>query len=988
MALAQQQTATNIHLQLLSRPDGSAAEPGPDRILNGYVLVDESLLEDAERIEIQYRGVEVVGGTLDDFEDDTLDGLHPRKGVRAFNKVYFDERLVVWQRDDTDPAGAARSPDGTSTKFEFSIAFPHANYPAEIKSICKAAPSQSFEIAYHAVGWVFGADDTLVARSVTNVPFIPLLTRRPSIAPQVPVTQTAYDDRGRECLFTRVTLSQTDYIPGDQVVGGVYIECVKSNRTVRKAECQLRQRVECRMRRTFNSAETAELVSTSRPQSSQPSAHSDDSDVLWMRTVDIGLPQVLTLTTSGVGLAAAAAANTAGASSSLTGSITASSVSLASDSCNELVEKRESTFARAMGPKGSGIISGYRSCSANVHTHIPSTASVVPGHFLLFSYELLIDVTVSSLARGSQKLSTRTPLSSMGSTTPNSAVGFTLSKSQATGPSFRALAAQGSGSNGCFSATAACFPQNAQSGAGGLLDGREKAQLKGNRFSVGAFQGGTGSSADSTDAEVLSARYSTLKSAPIHRAITQSSADEQGDVVEMLPNAVELLRFKYDTSLVVVPKIFVSSALDGNDEGTQAVGNTSNAGAATAPADAVVDDGQEPPNVGTCSKETASVAEQDSSRKDVVSVSAVADGASSTPSPQPSVEQAAGDSGSPAAAFVAVAQPAPLEAVEADNNSKADDEKSSRTNADTASEPPARGASGGSSEYDLARAVYAAAEKVLNDKEWDRPNSIYLAVEDKKKKKLHIKPNVAAKDTKGKVKTTRQSLSSEESDSTEDLDVERAISRLAPTKRAPQSRSSSLAELAGVKDIISGIDFFGTESSNGPELTGLLSADPDKLVFGVTLGALEPSSSVAESDTVAAERIASGVTAYSPLVDGEGGRAWGKQQPQINSVLRRSMSMPGASLSTAKPADSSSSTAHAGSPGSTVARSAFEAGDKSLVRRNYLVRNERSSGADANLADMSPRSMISAVSSTSRLGPRVGVFKTISHRFTSWFTKK
>ncbi|KAJ2815362.1 hypothetical protein GGI24_006077 [Coemansia furcata] len=70
------------------------------------------------------------------------------------------------------------------------------------------------------------------------------------------------------------------------------------------------------------------------------------------------------------------------------------------------------------------------------------------------------------------------------------------------------------------------------------------------------------------------------------------------------------------------------------------------------------------------------------------------------------------------------------------------------------------------------------------------------------------------------------------------------------------------------------------------------------------------------------------------------------------------------------------------SPGSTVARSAFETGSKTLVRKHRKLKDDG--------MPMSPRSLISAVSSSSPLGStsRVGMLKTIGHRFTSWFTKK
>ncbi|KAJ2798380.1 hypothetical protein H4S07_005705, partial [Coemansia furcata] len=451
-----------------------------------FVVVAGSALADAEQVEVQYRGVEVVGGTLDDFDD--IETLVPRKGVRALTKIYFDERLVLWRRE----MSAFDDENEEYVRLPFAIALPRANYPAEIKSVCKAAPSQSFEIAYHVVGWIHPPAEAEPLRYVCPVPYAPLLARPPGIVPQAPVIRTAYDDRGKECLVTRVTLSQSDYVPGDQVVGGVYIECTKANRSIRKAECQLRQRIECRMRRTFSSAaETAaeRSAASSRPQSSQKSADSDDSDILWTRVVDLGPWRSLTLTTVGLGLAASAAAATPTTGGFTAGGGGNSSASLVSDLAGGLDSSANKSLS-----KGAAIMATpNRSCSANVHTDIPVTTPLVPGHFLSFSYELLVSVTVYSLTRGSQALITRTPLggstASLESATPTCLIGggsLTLPRHH------RLLPAEplnlGSGS---LSASAACFPPNVlQPPSTLLIDGREKAQLKGSRFSVGAFQGG------------------------------------------------------------------------------------------------------------------------------------------------------------------------------------------------------------------------------------------------------------------------------------------------------------------------------------------------------------------------------------------------------------------------------------------------------------------------------------------------------------------
>ncbi|KAJ1885911.1 hypothetical protein LPJ71_009240, partial [Coemansia sp. S17] len=165
-----------------------------------FVVVAGYALAAAEQVEVQYRGVEVVGGTLDDFDD--IETLVPRKGVRALTKIYFDERLVLWRRETS----TFDCENGDYLRLPFSIALPRANYPAEIKSACKPAPSQSFEIAYHVVGWVHPPADAEPLRCVCPVAYVPLLSRPPGVVPQAPVSRTAYDDRGKECLVTRVTL--------------------------------------------------------------------------------------------------------------------------------------------------------------------------------------------------------------------------------------------------------------------------------------------------------------------------------------------------------------------------------------------------------------------------------------------------------------------------------------------------------------------------------------------------------------------------------------------------------------------------------------------------------------------------------------------------------------------------------------------------------------------------------------------------------------
>ncbi|KAJ2222065.1 hypothetical protein IW143_001567, partial [Coemansia sp. RSA 520] len=128
-------TAAGMQLTLGALTANAAAVvPGPDRTVTGRITVPAAALEGAECVEIQYRGVEVVGGTLDDFEDHSFGGLVLKQGARAFNRLYFDERLVLWQRNDAESSDEA-------LQLPFSIAYPNANYPSECRSECKQAPS-------------------------------------------------------------------------------------------------------------------------------------------------------------------------------------------------------------------------------------------------------------------------------------------------------------------------------------------------------------------------------------------------------------------------------------------------------------------------------------------------------------------------------------------------------------------------------------------------------------------------------------------------------------------------------------------------------------------------------------------------------------------------------------------------------------------------------------------------------------------------------
>ncbi|ORX67241.1 hypothetical protein DL89DRAFT_55187 [Linderina pennispora] len=341
--------------------------PGPGCVLRGSVRVTAAAGA-VDKIEVRYRGIEVVGGTVDDDVDD-FDGQPARKGVRVLTRAYFDERLVVW-----DQATGAGLEWGAEQTLGFSIGMPRANYPAEIRST-QGPESQHFEICYQLVALVFKGEE-VVARHVHRVPFTPSLSKTIVDVPQPAVSRTAYDDRGNECLVTRVTLSQPEYVPGDQVLGGVFIEMhskANNGRTVRKAECQLRQRIECRMRRSGSEGSGA----GARPQS----APGDDSDILWTRVVDLEPPQTLTLTSYGVGLAAMAEG---------------------AESSHEL-----------HGGGGSSLMAGYKACSANIHTVMPINTPVIAGHFLAFTYELLVTATVAGLAWGMQKVSTRTAIGSL-----------------------------------------------------------------------------------------------------------------------------------------------------------------------------------------------------------------------------------------------------------------------------------------------------------------------------------------------------------------------------------------------------------------------------------------------------------------------------------------------------------------------------------------------------------------------------------------------
>ncbi|KAJ2079499.1 hypothetical protein H4R24_003732 [Coemansia sp. RSA 988] len=912
-----------MHITIVSTDDSPVS--GPDKIVTGHVSVPEESLIGVNRIEIQYRGIEIVGGTLDDYEDHSLDALILKEGARALNKQYFDERLILWEREKDTVTKAHQ--------LQFSIAYPNANYPGEVKSLCRSAPSQSFEIAYHVVVWLVGGDNRPVARVVQSVPFVPVFNHKTSVVPPAPVSQIGYDDRGKESLLTRVTLSQAEYVPGDQVVAGIYIECLRTNRSIRKAECTLRQRIECRMRRTFNPIETAEIVSNSRPQSSQPSTASDDSDVLWSRTIDVGSPQPLTLTTSGVGLAAAAAASASSSTTQLHSSTVASRSSQISDS-GEIAHKRDSNISRTMSSRSPGLMTGFRSCSANMHTSLPSTASMVSGHFLLFSYELQVDVTVGSLTRGGQRISTHTLLGSsvVEPSTPTNA--------RFSAP-HRALAEAHANSR-CVSATASYFPQNALHTPSSLIDTCEKSDLRKSRFSTGACQPSIRT--DAAIADDAARRFSALRSAPIRsESSIVSAAEDANDNTVELPNAVDQLRYRCEASLGLVPKIFDPSKSAALEKPQEIIDVSASGLAAISPTPTDPSTSEEATGPSVAGKMFIGTAQKTNSE----------DVHQNMPATTSNHEEAATE---------------PRDVKSADKH-------------DSTTSP--------AGEDDLARAVYAAAEKVMNDEEWDRPNSCYLPAKASKRKcKVVNRSQQRAPSPKSNGQPTpnadsgnNSSRSSSESSHYSDMDredLERAINRLAPTKRTPESRSGA----AGLTDIIQGIDFFDS-SNDGPELIGMLSAPPGKLFFD--------ESQANDAQPESNGRVVSSVLDDGPVSVQPGWTMFTPPAPQpqqISSVLRRSISMPdNTTLANTGSAELTQQVGTTDVSEPTVARSAVDAGEY----RSVLVRKSRLGRLDpSRLSAMSPSSVISAISSNSRLGPtsRSGMLKNIGQRFTSWFSKK
>ncbi|KAJ2714392.1 hypothetical protein H4R19_001752, partial [Coemansia spiralis] len=225
-------------------------------------------------------------------------------------------------------------------------------------------------------------------------------------------------------------------------------------------------------------------------------------------------------------------------------------------------------------------------------------------------------------------------------------------------------------------------------------------------------------------------------------------------------------------------------------------------------------------------------------------------------------------------------------------------------------------------------------------------------------------------------------------------EIEDAINRLAPIKQ----QAGLQVETSGLDDMMQGMGFFDARDT-GPELTGLLSADPDKLTFGdvpLLNGALV-AAAASEEDTATADEAPAVLPLPAEAEPSGRERArsrlsarfgWKMLTPppqapqQIASVLRRSISMPSGTTDGRGSADlreAAEAEAMAQSPQPTVAQSTHGSGEYKSV----LIRKSRLSG-------VSPSSMLSAMSSTSRLGAasRANMLRTIGSRMSSWFSKK
>ncbi|KAJ1951451.1 hypothetical protein FBU59_000141 [Linderina macrospora] len=844
----QTSTVEGVSVEVMLSPQTRGViVPGPGCVLRVTAAASSAV----DKIEVRYRGIEVVGGTVDDSVDE-FDGQPARKGVRVLTKAYFDERVVVW-----DGAQGATMEWGTEQTIGFSIGMPRANYPAEIRSTL-GPESQHFEICYQLVALAFNGD-SVVARHVHRVPFTPSLSKTIVDVPQPAVSRTAYDDRGNECLVTRVTLSQPEYVPGDQVLGGVFIEMhskANNGRTVRKAECQLRQRIECRMRRSGN--ETIGASGMMRPQS----APGDESDILWTRVVDLEPPQTLTLTSYGVGLAA-----------------------MAEGAENKHDMHGGEGYGSGAGTGGGGgaddqrrggssLMAGYKACSANIHTVMPINTPVIAGHFLAFTYELLITATVAGLAWGMQKVSTRTAIGGLAE----------------------------AGSPTCESAPAGAF---------GTVDSSVslKSMDDPNRFSVDAFRQGKAS------------RFSMM-------TVNTVAARDVG----VMPNAVEIMRSR--TEDPVKPRLFLDDQAD-----SEILGEPDSARHSVV----AEEDGEAMADSARQSKSTDVLSavgnHHRSTMRQGVEVPLIVD---------PSVLLADG-------VAVQASQNAKTEEEEEEQTKEEEDEEEEEeeeTPADgtpVSDRAPSFDFSVGSDEFGFASAVYAAAQKVLRAKDWEGSGTSETA--SPTTAQTFSDSGAEANDIGGlhrqSVLTPMLDLSGTASSTQlhEPLDIASAIDDLAPVERRHSASSSkgSMDSSSKAQQFIGSMEFF--DSSPGPELTtGMLAGDPNKLINALNFDIPEPA--VSETPQLVTKRS---------LTD---------------RSLRRSMSMPDTS------ADSLS------------ARRRFDT--EPAIRSQQLVAGR--------MAHMSPRSVISAVSSVSRFGGSKGaggsssgsggVLRSISHRLTSWFTKK
>ncbi|KAJ2766978.1 hypothetical protein IWQ57_004142, partial [Coemansia nantahalensis] len=548
--------------------------------------------------------------------------------------------------------------------------------------------------------------------------------------------------------------------------------------------------------------------------------------------------------------------------------------------------------------------------------------------------------------------------------TPTSALGFTLSRHTAR---HRALA-EAHATSGSVSATAACFPPSAMQTPASFADAREAASLRPTRLSYGGAprHDDALAVADALGCEGDDARqFGSLTSTPIHRNLsTPSAAEDKTAETAELPNAVEQLRYRCAESLALMPKIF--------DPSRPATGSVSAA----------------PDTAGDATPTAPAPAD--------------------TPSPD-------GDADAPASigsgkVFIGSAQSPAVAA--AGNDSPGQHDESGA--------PTAKPGSASSSiDFDLAGAVAAAAEKVMNDKTWEQPDNCLLLPAKKSARRKTRAARAAPKERRGSGSSgeSQPMFDAEEGDSSDRSnssskrssesshysqmdrsEIENAINRLAPI-RQPADLQIETGEL---DDMMQGMEFFDAQDA-GPELTGLLSADPDKLTFGDAHlgGAL---AAIATADDAAAHETTAAPQSQSPEAEAEAeaeaaaessGQAQARSRlssrfgwklltppppppPQLTTVLRRSISMPdGTGSAELRQADAPESAEPEPEP--TIAQSAHEPREY----KGVLVRKSRLSG-------VMPTAVLSAMSSPARLGAasRANMLRTIGSRMSAWFTKK